>query len=236
MVDDEGANGGQLREGVRPGLRGEALGELFEHVVARVVAERHQKRGKKNRASGALVEAGAQEVGRTNKDVSAAAGLQRGLELGKRGGTLWSARAGKRADAIGRRQQNLGKGGSNDGMVLPVREQGRSEPQLVEARSGGAHRGLRFALQATARDVRRYHKHAACSPVTRVSKGVRQRHAHGPTARAGTHHHVGTDCHRKLAHKRGDTRVAFLAGQAAGYDQGVHHSTSEVIQKGSVPF
>lgn len=84
MRDDERADGGQFRERVRPGLGGEVPGETLEHVVTRVVTERHEERGKEDRALAALPEKGAQTVGRSHKDVTAATLDQRALELGKR--------------------------------------------------------------------------------------------------------------------------------------------------------
>ena len=80
MVDDEGADGGQLGKGVRPGRDVEAAGgqtggEVIEHVVARVMAERHQERSEKNGAFGALAEARSQEVGGGGEDVGAAASV-----------------------------------------------------------------------------------------------------------------------------------------------------------------
>ena len=109
MIDDEGADGGQLGEGVRPGRDGEAVGgqaggEVFEHVVARVVAERHQKRAEKHGALGMRAKTRAQEVGRGDKDVGAAAGAQHRLKLGKRGSAFRTAMTGKRDDASWRRR------------------------------------------------------------------------------------------------------------------------------------
>ena len=78
VFDDKGADGRQLGEGMRPGRDGEAVGgqaggKAAEHVMARVAAERHQKRAEKHGALGALTEARAQEVGCGNKDVGAPA-------------------------------------------------------------------------------------------------------------------------------------------------------------------
>ena len=73
MRDDERADGGQLRERVRPGPGSEVPGKIVQHVVASMVAERHKERGEEGRAVGALVEASAQALGRVHEDVVSAA-------------------------------------------------------------------------------------------------------------------------------------------------------------------
>ena len=73
MRDDERADGGQFRERVRPGLGGEGTGEVVQHVVASMVADRHEERGEEDCAAGALPETGAQALGRAHKDVVSAA-------------------------------------------------------------------------------------------------------------------------------------------------------------------
>ena len=172
MVDDEGADRGQLGEGVRPGLGGEVPGEALEHVVTRVVTERHEERGKENRALAALPEKGAQTVGRAHKDVTAATLDQRALELGKRGLAFRTAMAGKGNEAAGERGHGLIKRCGNGGMVRFAREQRRSKTEFVKAGGGGVHGGCSFLLETSVDNVRRRHEDAAGTAAPQAGKHV----------------------------------------------------------------
>lgn len=224
MRDDERADGGQFCERVRPGLGGEGSGEVVEHVVARVVAERHEERGEDDRTAGARAQAGTQAVGRADKDVGAAAGSQRALELGKRGLAFRTAMAGEGNAAAGERGHGLVKRCGNGGVVHFAREQGRSKTETVEAESGGADRRCGLALELSVDDVRRHHEDAARASA-QVGKHIWQRRAHGPTARAGADHRARANRRREPIHERSHARVALLAGEAARYDQRVEHAS-----------
>lgn len=172
MRDDERADGGQFRERVRPGLGGEVPGETLEHVVTRVVTERHEERGKEDRALAALPEKGAQAVGRADKDVGAAAGSQRALELGKRGLAFRTAMTGKDDEVVGARGDGLVKRCGNGDMVRCVREQGRSKTEFVKAGGGGVHGGRSFLLETSVDNVRRRHEDAAGTAAPQTGKHV----------------------------------------------------------------
>ncbi len=225
MRDDERADGGQFCERVRPGLGGEGSGEVVEHVVARVVAERHEERGEEDRALAALPEKGAQAVRRADKDVGAAAGSQCALELGKRGLAFRTAMTGKDDEVVGARGDGLVKRCGNGDMVRCVREQGRSKTETVEAESGGVHGGRSLAMEPSVDDVRRHHEDATRAGASQVIERVWQRRAHGPTARAGADHRARANRRREPIHERSHARVALLAGEAARYDQRVEHAS-----------
>lgn len=225
MRDDERADGGQFCERVRPGLGGEGSGEVVEHVMARVVAERHEERGEEDRTARALVEAGAQALGRAREDVAAAAGSQRALELGKRGLAFRAAMAGKGDEAAGARGDGPVKRRGNGGMVRRVREQRRGKTEIVKAGGGGVHGGRSLAMEPSVDDVRRHHEDATRAGASQVIERVWQRRPHGPTARAGADHRARANRRREPIHERSHARVALLAGEAARYDQRVEHAS-----------
>ena len=99
MVDDEGADGGELGEGVRPGLGGETLGELLQHVMTSMVTERHEEWGEEGLAPKAVAQARGEAARRVHEDVVATTSMQRALELCERRFALRSAMARKRDDA-----------------------------------------------------------------------------------------------------------------------------------------
>lgn len=172
MRDDERADGGQFRERVRPGLGGEVPGETLEHVVTRVVTERHEERGKEDRALAALPEKGAQTVGRSHKDVTAATLDQRALELGKRDLAFRTAMAGEGNAAAGERGHGLIKRCGNGGVVRFAREQGRDKTEFVKAGGGGVHGGRSFLLETSVDNVRRCHEDAAGTAAPQTGKHV----------------------------------------------------------------
>lgn len=115
--------------------------------------------------------------------------------------------------------QRLVERGGHGTHVLLAGKQGRSEPQLVKVGGGSPDRRLSPALEPAVDDVRSRHERPPDAAFPQVAQRLRQRRPHGPAARAGARHHVGTHGIRKLAHERRDSRVLALAGQAAGYDQ-----------------
>lgn len=236
MVDDEGTDGGELGEGVRPSLGREALGELFQHVMASVVAERHEERSEEGLALGAATQARGEAARRVYEGVVATAGTQRALELRERRLALRTAMARERDGAVRARGQRLVEGNGDCGEVLLARQQRGREPNLLKAGGRRTDRCRSLALKPSVNDVRRCDKDTPCTTCPQIGKRLRKRHAHGATARAGAHHDACVHGGRELAHERGDARVPLLAGEAAGYDQRVHLPTSEMIQKGSVPF
>lgn len=79
MVDHEGTDGRQLGEGVRPGPGGEGSSEVVKHVVAGMVAERHEERAEKHVALAAPRQPRAKALRSANEHVVPAALGQRAL-------------------------------------------------------------------------------------------------------------------------------------------------------------
>ena len=161
MVDDEGANRGQLDEGVRPGLRREGSGEVFEHVVAGVMAERHQERDDERLAVRVVGQTSGESVRRVHEDVAAATVAQRALKPGERRLALRAAMARERDGATGPFGQRLVEGGGSRGKVPLAREQRRRNPELLEAGGRGADRRCGYTLESSVGHVRRHHEGAA---------------------------------------------------------------------------
>lgn len=115
MIDDEGAHGRKLCEGVRPRLRGETRGEVSQYVTAGVMAERHEERGEQHVVPRAPAQAGGQPVGRAHERVLAAASPQRGLEQSERRLALDPAMPRERDEAPGSRGQRGVQGGGDGG-------------------------------------------------------------------------------------------------------------------------
>ena len=172
MVDDEGANRGQLGEGVRPGLRREGSGEVFEHVVAGVMAERHQERDDERLAVRVVGQTSGESVRRVHEDVAAATVAQRALDPGERRLALRAAMARERDDATGPFRQRLVEGGGCRGEVPFAREQRRRNPKLLEAGGRGTDCRRGCALEPSVDDVRRHHEDAAGTAAPQAGKHV----------------------------------------------------------------
>lgn len=224
----ERANGRQLGQGMRPGRHGKALrGKLFpqinEHVVARMVAQGHQKGAKQNLALGPAREAAGQVARRVHEHVGTTAlrkgFLKPGERLLARGATV----AGKRDHKPRAGGQRLVEVGGHGGEVLLFGEQGRGEVQPVKAPERGAHGKSGLTLEPAVRHVRRHHEGPADAARPQLRQGLGDRGPHGTSARPGTQAHVGRHGARELADQRGHARVGLLAGEAAGYDQAEGH-------------
>ncbi len=221
MGDHEAADGGQLGKGVRPDVREEATSKLAQHVVARVMAERHQERAKQNLVARTLRQAGRQTLRRVHEHVAAPASPKGALQAGERGLALRPPMPGKGHDATGARGQGLVERSGHGRAVPLARKQGRREAKPLKAERGTTHRRCGRALQATVRHVRRDHEGAPHARGPQLGERLGQRWPNGPAARAGAQHRVGAHGRRKLIHEHGHTRVVLLTREAAGYDQGV---------------
>ena len=224
MRDHEGPDGGQLREGMRPGgdVKAGALeprAQVHQHVMASMMAKSHEEGAKKDPPPGAPLQARRQTVGRVPQHVTAADGAQLRLQPGEGGLAFGAAMARQRHDAPGLRGQHGIERAGNDSQVLGAREQGRGKPKLVKGGRGITQRTRRRALQATVGHVRGHHERPPHPSLAQIRQHLGQQGAHRSPARAGAQDNVGTDRVRQRINQGSNALVPTLSGKAPSYDK-----------------
>lgn len=224
MVDHEGPDGGQLREGVRPGGDVEAgtlqsRAQVAQHVMTGMVAKGHEEGTKKNAAPRTLPKARGKALGGVHQRVATTDGAQRGLQPSEGSLALGASMARQRHRAPGPRgQRGIQRAGG--GVQIPLaREQGPGKPELVEAGRRSAQRAGSLALQAAVGHMRGRHEHMPHVALAQIRQHLGQPGADGTAARASAQDDVGASRGRQLVHQRRDARVPALAGEAPGYDE-----------------
>ena len=134
MADYETPDGGQLGEGVGPDVRREAPRKLAQHLVACVMAERHQKRAEKDLGVRPL-QTRDQALRSAHEHVAAPALPKGALDAGERGLALRPAMPGKGHDATGTRGQGLVERRGHGRMVPLARKQGGARGPTTQSRA-----------------------------------------------------------------------------------------------------